>query len=578
MSNRLSILLLADDQKGAPNTIHDHIGAFRRYSRHRVQTVNPRNLVRSRFLDLNEFDVVVVHYSLVVIQNDYLSPWFREQIAAYDGLKVQFLQDEYRWVDDITAQLREMGTNVLYSVIDHETAPAVYGDRLPDTEILFTLTGYVPEGISGPPTPPLATRPVDIGYRGRSLPFWLGRLGHEKIEVGRCFLAEAERFDLVTDIAWSESARIYGDRWTEWMRSCKAMLASESGSSIVDWDRSAEDAVRAHLSAHPTALYEEVEAAVLGPYASSPVIHTVSPRVFETAAAGTAMVMFPGEYSGVVQADLHYIPLTKDFSNIDGVVEKLHDLRYLEELTRRAYDDLIASGRYSYRRFIQQFDEDMEARASSGRRGRFPRVRLRLEEASTGRTYYISVGYNLARALLLRYIGIKHVVRRRALGRLALLAGRRRAGEPEGSTTLWDDLFRVAMLTSIHEGALVPASDDFDVVPTFEAGQLTFTSRSPGGNASPSVREAVRDSLQARRLDEIVWNHAAVGQFVTMRLPLVDRRISFDVGRYDAYGVYRFNQLVEVARDAPDLVLAALEPLLGTDPPIPTRNDSEDSR
>ena len=294
MSRLLSILLLADDQKGAPNTIHDHIGAFARYSRHRVRTVNPRNLARSRFLDLNEFDVVVVHYSLVVIQDDYLSPWFREQIARYDGLTVQFLQDEYRWVDDVTEQLRAMRTNVLYSVVDAETARAVYGDRLPDTEILFTLTGYVPEGVAGRAAPAVGTRPVDVGYRGRSLPFWLGRLGHEKIEVGRRFLAETGRFGLVTDIAWSESARIYGDRWNDWIRSCKAMLASESGSSIVDWDRSAEAAVRMHLSKHPTATFEEVETKVLVPYRDSPVIHTVSPRVFETAAAGTAMIMFPG--------------------------------------------------------------------------------------------------------------------------------------------------------------------------------------------------------------------------------------------------------------------------------------------
>ena len=46
----LSVLLLADDQKGHPNTIHDHIQAFRRYSRHDVFLLNPRGLARSRFL------------------------------------------------------------------------------------------------------------------------------------------------------------------------------------------------------------------------------------------------------------------------------------------------------------------------------------------------------------------------------------------------------------------------------------------------------------------------------------------------------------------------------------------------
>jgi len=63
----LSILLLADDQKGHPNTIHDHIQSFVRYSRHDVTLFNPRNLARSKYLRLDRYDVVVLHYSIVAI-------------------------------------------------------------------------------------------------------------------------------------------------------------------------------------------------------------------------------------------------------------------------------------------------------------------------------------------------------------------------------------------------------------------------------------------------------------------------------------------------------------------------------
>ena len=47
---------------------------------------------------------------------------------------------------------------------------------------------------------------------------------------------------------------------------------------------------------------------------------------------------------------------------------------------------------------------------------------------------------------------------------------------------------------------------------------------------------------------------------MSLPLPVVNRPISFDVGRYDAYGVYRFERLASIAREDPDLVLAALEP------------------
>jgi hypothetical protein len=575
---RLNVLLLADDQKGAPNTIHDHIQAFPRYSRHDVRVFNPRGLKRSRFLDLAQFDVVVIHYSLVVIWDDYFSPWFRDEVSRYDGLKVQFLQDEYRWVDDVTATMREMGIDVLFSVVPQDNVRNVYGDRLPDVDVQFTLTGYVPEDIVGRVVPPLADRSIDVGYRGRSVPFWLGRLGYEKIEIGRGFLPRAERLGVRCDIAWSESARIYGERWHEWMASCRTMLASESGSSIVDFDGAAERAVRANLIEHPTASYEDVEEHVLRPFADGPAINTVSPRIFETAAMRTAMVMFPGEYSGVVRPWDHYVPLEKDFSNMEEVVERIRDLSFLEAMVERSYDDLIRSGRYSYRRFVENFDDVIAARArSTGRHGGFPTLLLRAEQASTGRSYHISSVYGTARRGLLAYVGTKHALRHTPLRRLASAALRSQRGA-HGGASLWDDIFRLALLTSVQEGALTPTSGSFRIHPTLNDGRLTLTSRPPDEPVGEGIAAAVGDAIRANGLRAIVWNHAALGQYVVLPIPLVRKSIGFDVGRYDAYGVYRFDQLLDVATQDPDLVLAALQPLLnGAGAPQLNRTNNGDN-
>src|SRR5579862_4511110 len=135
MSGELAILLLADDQKGHTDTIHDHINMFRRFSRHDVRLFNPRGISRSRFLNLDAFDVVVIHYSITVIWDDYLSPALRSLIRDFRGLKVQFLQDEYRFVDAMTDQARNLGIDVLYSVVPENSVAGVYGDRLPGVEI-----------------------------------------------------------------------------------------------------------------------------------------------------------------------------------------------------------------------------------------------------------------------------------------------------------------------------------------------------------------------------------------------------------------------------------------------------------
>ena len=280
----LSVLLLADDWKGHANAIRDHIEAFRTHSIHRIVPFNPRGVRRSRFLDLKAFDAVVIHYSLIVTADDHVSPWLRDEITTYDGLKIQFLQDEYRWVDEITAMIRQLGINVLFSVAPPAATREIYTERLPETEIVHTLTGYVPDSLLRQKTRPTDQRPIDVGYRGRSLPFWLGRLGQEKVEIGRGFLEHAEGLGLRCDIAWKNGARIYGRDWNEFISSCRVTVASESGASIVDTDGSAEAAVCRYVADHPTASYDEVETEVLGRWLHGPVMNASSPRIFEAAA------------------------------------------------------------------------------------------------------------------------------------------------------------------------------------------------------------------------------------------------------------------------------------------------------
>jgi hypothetical protein len=58
---------------------------------------------------------------------------------------------------------------------------------------------------------------------------------------------------------------------------------------------------------------------------------------------------------------VHYIPLAKDFSNFDEAVAALRDPAVRKRLTDRAYEDLIASGRYSYATFVAGVDEELLA-------------------------------------------------------------------------------------------------------------------------------------------------------------------------------------------------------------------------
>src|SRR5262249_11637899 len=149
---------------------------------------------------------------------------------------------------------------------------------------------------------------------------------------------------LNVNIDWTEESRIYGADWFRFLGSCRATLGSESGSNVFDFDGGIERRYRAEagkLGRHPS--YQEFLPFVKAKDAEMD-IGQVSPRVFEAAALRTPMVLFEGRYSDVIRPNEHYIPLAKDFSNVDEVLKRLEDLDALQAMAERAHAHLVASG------------------------------------------------------------------------------------------------------------------------------------------------------------------------------------------------------------------------------------------
>ena len=71
------------------------------------------------------------------------------------------------------------------------------------------------------------------------------------------------------------------------------------------------------------------------------------------------MILYRGEYSGILKPDRHYLALEKDFSNIDEIIRKIKDDQLLTETAQNAYSDLIQTGGFSYKTFIKKFDNEI---------------------------------------------------------------------------------------------------------------------------------------------------------------------------------------------------------------------------
>jgi len=365
---RPRLLLLCDYRPFDAATVIDHIEAIRAWSRYDVFVLPMLGDLPDE-LDLQAFACVVVHYSLVMANDAYLSPLARWRINRFAGVKAAFVQDEYRFVNDTVAAMGALGINVLFTCVSSDQVETVYPSRaLPALRRSVTvLTGYVPDHLLTRPVVPYERRHVDVAYRGRALPPWLGSLARQKVTIADRFAAESPAYGLTVDISCREEDRIYGEAWIGFIGGAKATLGVESGASVFDFDGSIERAVRDYLAVTPHATFEELHERYLNEVDGRIRLNQISPRSFEAAALGTLMVLYRGEYSGILEAWRHYVPLEFDHSNMADVVDAIRDRETWERITSQAREEVALNPSHSFRAMVGLIDDALDLQPAAQR-------------------------------------------------------------------------------------------------------------------------------------------------------------------------------------------------------------------
>jgi hypothetical protein len=344
-------------------TVMEHVNAFPAHSRFRVWALNTE-LGFPPALEGLEFAVILVHYSVYGWYPYSLPPRFLAYLRQAGGsYRIAFFQDEHRYWPQRAAFIRDCGIACVYTLVEPPHFAETYGKRTGVERLIYTLPGYVSDELvqaGRALARPSRERPIDIGYRGRQLPFWMGRGSQEKHLIAERFQELARGLDLSLDIESEEGKRLYGRRYYTFLASCKAILGVEAGVSIFDIDNLARPAYERLAATRPHLTFEEAYREVLWQFEDKIYYRTISPRHFEAAAFRTCQILFEGRYSGLLQPMVHYLPLRKDFANLDEVIRAFRDESLREALVENAYRDLIAAGTYSYRRFIQTFDAELE--------------------------------------------------------------------------------------------------------------------------------------------------------------------------------------------------------------------------
>lgn len=357
--NKQRFLMFAIYEENSINTVKETINELICQSRYSIDLINVLPTVAlEKDFDFFKYDGIIIHNTMnYFVENiERMDSLCDQKIAKFPGVKVMFKQDEHYRQNLLIDYLEQTDFDLIVTICDDNNVDLFYpSERLPRLRHLNYLTGYVREYHKHLPYHDVRNRAIDVGYRGSIQPPVAGMLSYEKRQIGWEFEKHAARRGLVTDISSEWKDRITGDNWYAFMGSCKAQLGVESGASIVDLDGSVEADYKSYIEAHPDAKDEEV-LAYLKKYENGPQYRAISPRHFEAAACFSVQVMYEGRFQDIFLPDRHYIPLRRDWGNVDEVIDRLMNDTERERIATCAYEEIILNPKYSYVYFVEQFD------------------------------------------------------------------------------------------------------------------------------------------------------------------------------------------------------------------------------
>jgi glycosyltransferase involved in cell wall biosynthesis len=364
MSGRL--LVAYDNYSVYTQNVVEYLDSFARHSDWEVRYAHVTLGAKLGF-SLSEFDAIFHSHSVWLHQDDYIGADYLEQLPAFPGIKIAFLQDEGERTNRYRAAIRDLGFHVVLTCVRSQMLERVYPrEFFPDTEFIPVLPAYVPDHLAarGMTERPLRERTVKIGYRATDIGARFGKLAFKKFEIGRRMREICEARGIPHDIELTTpqrifEKRIYGTAWYDFVASCQTNLGSEGCSNVYDFDGAIEalyEKLSAERGCPPS--YEEFSAYTDRLDAEFDMAQ-ITPRILEAAALRTALILFPGRYSGLIEPDEHYVELAEDFSNVDAVLARLDDPDGLQAMADRAYQRIVASGEYSYRHFVQLVEQAM---------------------------------------------------------------------------------------------------------------------------------------------------------------------------------------------------------------------------
>ncbi len=350
LSKRIRILLIFF-QSSENSTLSYQHGWPRAFLETNFFECTPVNLARLGLMDqfavasrlhTGRFEAVVLLHSVFSNQRN-LSGLFFRAIAACKLPKAYFIGNEYKLMPEKIWFCKFLRISLLITQSNDHRVASMYRAALGCSVSCIPNTGIDTKFFM--PKVALNDRQVDIGYRSYPATWYLGN--NEKTEIAQHFTNNADRYRLITDISLSPQDRFDVSGYALFLNRCRGQIGTEAGGDYFELNDDTRNRVNVYMTTNPDCQWPEIKRLFFDNYNSSVPIRIISGRQVEAAACKTIQILFEGRYSGYLLPDVHYIPLTKNFSNAEEVIEKFKDLKFCSMLVENAYELVMSKLTYN---------------------------------------------------------------------------------------------------------------------------------------------------------------------------------------------------------------------------------------
>ena len=292
-----------------------------------------------------EYDVILLLHSVFSNKKMFAGRLF-DTLCMSRVPKIYFIGNEYKLMPEKMAFCDALGVTLLISQSEDPDIHALYRSRLKCEVTGLPNTGLDPDYFQ--PRVSHENRDIDIGYRSFGSLYYLGH--DERTAIAEYFQINATRLDLTIDLSLNPEDRFEMTGWADFLNRCRGQLGVEAGGDCFELTDETRKRVNAYTQENPDADFSEIRDRFFADYENRVSLRIMSGRNIEAAGTKTCQILFDGEYGGYLKPDVHYIPLRKDFSNIDDVIRKFRDEEVRTQIVEDAYQ--LAMSELTYDRLI----------------------------------------------------------------------------------------------------------------------------------------------------------------------------------------------------------------------------------